>query len=788
MAPPDDVRILLVDDSPEKLLSLGVLLAGPGREIVEARSGREALRHLLVGEFAVILLDINMPDMDGFETAALIRQRKISEHTPIIFITAYSDDVHTLRGYSIGAVDYIITPVVPEVLQSKVAVFVDLFRKTEQVRRQSESAERRAGQLQRLTQASLAINSAGSASGVVRAVVDAAGNILDARRAVLSPAAGETWGQRSGPPEPGPPDMAAVLTGSDGRAMGTLELYGKESTRWGSEDESILAQLAQIAAVAIENVLSAQAREANRLKDEFLATLSHELRTPLTAILGWARVLRGGSLDPARYAHGLEVIERNVNAQAKLIEDLLEISRVSNSKVRLAAQPTRVAPVVEAALDALRPAIDAKGLRASLFVAPGAADDRILGDADRLQQVFGNLISNAIKFTRKGGTIGVRVERGDAQVVVSVTDTGRGISREFLDHVFDRFRQEDSSPTRSHGGLGIGLAIVRHLVELHHGSVSAASGGIGKGSTFTVHLPILEEADSASDLPAVRGFARPPDLAGLRVLVVDDDLDTREVVGEILRAARVEVELASTLPEALEAFSRSRFDVLVSDIAMPGGDGYDLIRRVRALPADRGGATPAVALTAYVGRENRLRARKEGFQRHVAKPIEPGGLISALAEVARRPPGAPAAASSPAGTEEGERPCRVLIVEDDADSRLGLKALLELEGFEVEIANDGPEGLRRAAEIRPDLALVDVGLPGMDGYGVASRLRRAGNGTKPYIIAVSGFDDGAHRQRARESGFDDYLVKPIRPEDLERAVSARAPRSRRKAKEGRTAP
>ena len=183
MAPPDDVRILLVDDSPEKLLSLGVLLAGPGREIVEARSGREALRHLLVGEFAVILLDINMPDMDGFETAALIRQRKISEHTPIIFITAYSDDVHTLRGYSIGAVDYIITPVVPEVLQSKVAVFVDLFRKTEQVRRQSESAERRAGQLQRLTQASLAINSAGSASGVVRAVVDAAGNILDARRA-----------------------------------------------------------------------------------------------------------------------------------------------------------------------------------------------------------------------------------------------------------------------------------------------------------------------------------------------------------------------------------------------------------------------------------------------------------------------------------------------------------------------------------------------------------------------------------------------------------------------------
>ncbi len=787
MADSDDVRILIVDDSAEKLLSLGVLLAGSGREIVEARSGREALRHLLFGHFAVILLDINMPDMDGFETAALIRQRKLSEHTPIIFITAYSDDVHSLRGYSIGAVDYIITPVVPEVLQSKVSVFVDLFRKTEQIRRQSESLQRRAAQLQRLTQVSLAINSAGSTAGIVRAVVAAAQNILDARQAILAPAPGEQWDPSPRDEEPGAPDMTAALTGSDGRSMGTLELFGRDPSRITDEDGAILTQLAQIAAVAIENVLSAQAREANRLKDEFLATLSHELRTPLTAILGWARVLRGGALDPKRYAHGLEVIERNVNAQAKLIEDLLEISRVSNSKVRLAAQPMRVAPVVEAALDAMRPAIEAKGLRSTLDVAPeAAADDRISGDPDRLQQVFGNLISNAIKFTPKGGRIDVRIAIVESQISVSVSDTGRGISREFLGHVFDRFRQEDSSPTRSHGGLGIGLAIVRHLVELHRGSVSAESSGLGGGSTFTVRLPILEENGFAvPDSPPARVRAEAPDLAGLRVLLVDDDLDTREVVGEILRVARVEFELASTLDEALAALERRRFDVLVSDIAMPGGDGYDLIRRVRSLPTTRGGRIPAVALTAYVGREDRVRARKEGFQKHVAKPIEPGELLSVLAELAGAPSDPPAAR---AASEEGGSPCRVLIVEDDADSGLGLKALLELGGFEVEIARDGPEGLRRAAEIHPDLALVDVGLPGMDGYGVADRLRQSGNGRKPYMIAVSGFDDGAHRQRARESGFDDYLVKPIRPEELERAVSARVPRFRPTEKEDRSAP
>ncbi len=788
---PENVRILLVDDSPDKLLSLGSLLVGPGREIVEARSGREALRHLLSGEFAVILLDINMPGMDGFETAGLIRQRKNSEYTPIIFITAYSDDMHSLRGYSLGAVDYIVTPVVPEVLQSKVSVFVELFRKTEQIRRQSEILERRATQLHRLSRESLAINSAGSASAIVRAVTSAASNILDADRVLLVPAPREAWGKISSnpfaeiaeglPADSEVPDLSAPMTGQDGRPMGSLLFFGKESSRPTSEDAAILTQLAQMAAVAIENVLSAEAREANRLKDEFLATLSHELRTPLTAILGWARVLRMGTLDSSRHSHGLDVIERNVNAQAKLIEDLLEISRVSNSKVRLAAGPMRLVPVVEGVLDAMKPAIEAKGLRASFGVSPDAArSDRIVGDPDRLQQVFGNLVSNAVKFTRKGGTLDVRVEMAGPAISVTVSDSGKGIGPDFLSHVFDRFRQEDSSPTRSHGGLGIGLAIVRHLVELHRGTVSAASDGLGRGSTFTVRLPILEEsADIESAHSRVR--AAPPHLRGMRVLLVDDDFDTREVVGEILHAAGADVVLAPGLAEGFESLSRETFDVLVSDIAMTGGDGYELIRKVRALPADRGGRIPAIALTAYVRREDRQRALDEGFQRHVAKPIEPGELLRVLAELAHRPAGSGPAPAAPDG------PFRVLIVEDDADSRLGLKELLEMAGFEVEAAEDGQEGLRRAAKILPDLALVDVGLPGMDGYTVAASLRDSGNGRTPYMIALSGFDDGDHRRKARESGFDDYLVKPVRPEDLERVVSARVGISLPRGKAARSA-
>ncbi|HKB71509.1 MAG TPA: response regulator, partial [Thermoanaerobaculia bacterium] len=684
--PPEKASVLVVDDSAEKLLALGAILSELDQNIVEARSGREALRELLRRDFAVVLLDVNMPGMDGFETAALIRQRKSSENTPIIFITAYSDDTHARQGYELGAVDYIITPVIPEVLKSKVGFFVDLYRKSAQIRRQAESLADRAAQLQRLTQASLAIHSAPSVEEILRIVTETAREVAGADRADIVPALTESWGTGApGPPgKSSPADLAATLLGRDGRDMGTLRIFGRPL---GPDEGAILTQLAQMASIAIENVLYTEAREANRLKDEFLTTLSHELRTPLTAILGWTRILRSPTLDASRFAHGLDVIERNVNAQAKLIDDLLDISRISAAKLRLNIRPMALVPVVEGVVEGLRPSWEAKSLDVQVVVDPAAAGKSdVAGDADRLQQVVWNLLSNAIKFTPPEGSVEIRVERTPAHVRVRVSDTGKGISPDFLAHVFDRFRQADSSTTRSHGGLGIGLAIVRHIVEMHGGTVSAASAGPEKGSTFVVSLPALEThgVDMRAPADAGREPAEPPDLSGLRVLVVDDEPDAREVVGEILKSANAAVFGFGSADEALAGLEETAPDLIVSDIAMPGGDGYEFLREVRRRERETGGRAPAIALTAYVRREDRSRALAEGFDRHVSKPIEPENFLAVVAELA-------AAAAGPE-PGDGTRPADVLVIEDDHDSGQGLKALLETGGFRVVVAHNGEEG------------------------------------------------------------------------------------------------
>ena len=758
--------ILVVDDSAEKLLALGAILAELDQDVVQAQSGREALRELLRRDFAVVLLDVNMPGMDGFETASLIRQRKSSEHTPIIFITAYSDDTHARQGYELGAVDYIITPVIPEVLKSKVGFFVDLYRKTAEVRRQAESLARRAAQLQRLTQASLAIHSAPSIEEILRIVTETAREVAGAERAEIVPALTESWGVGAGA-EGGPArtdaDRAATLMGRDGRDMGTLRIFGRPL---GPDESAILTPLAQMASIAIENVLYSEAREANRLKDEFLTTLSHELRTPLTAILGWTRILRAPALDPGRFAHGLDVIERNVNAQAKLIDDLLDISRISAAKLRLNTRPMAVVPVVEGVVEGLRPAWEAKSLDVQVVVDPAAADrSDVAGDADRLQQVVWNLLSNAIKFTPAAGSIEIRMERTPAHVRIRVSDTGKGISPDFLGHVFDRFRQADSSTTRSHGGLGIGLAIVRHIVEMHGGTVSAASPGPGQGSTFLVSLPALEthgiEVRPAAD--DSRETA-PPDLSGLRVMVVDDEADAREVVGEILKGANARVSLFAGAEEALAAYEEAAPDVIVSDIAMPGGDGYAFLRDVRRREEGSGRRVPAIALTALVRREDRSRALAEGFERHVSKPIEPEHFLSVVADLD------PRKEASGNGNGDGAARAGVLVIEDDRDSGQGLKTLLETGGFRVDVAQDGEEGIRMALSGSPRIALVDLGLPGLNGYEVASRLRRERGAGPLVLIAISGHEEEEHRRRAFASGFDAYLVKPVRFDQLEQVI------------------
>ncbi|HYY98037.1 MAG TPA: PAS domain S-box protein [Pyrinomonadaceae bacterium] len=387
-----------------------------------------------------------------------------------------------------------------------------------------------------------------------------------------------------------------------------------------------------------------EAEEANRLKDEFLATLSHELRTPLTAILGWSRLLRGGGVNTEAAERALESIERNADAQKQLIDDILDVSRIVSGKLRLDVRPVSVVSVIEAAVDAVRPAADAKGIELGVDI--GSRMGALNADPSRLQQVVWNLLSNAVKFTRRGGRVEVSAERLDDAVRVRVSDTGRGIEPDFLPYVFDRFRQADSSTTRTHGGLGLGLSIVRHIVESHGGTVTAESGGKGLGATFTVTLPVagrphVQAAPAAADAAhSDRKDECPPSLEGLHVLVLDDEEDTREVVAAILDKCGARVTQAADAAQALESLGAGGFDLIVSDIGMPGVDGYEFIRTVRTREREAGARpTPAVALTAYAREEDRLRAFRAGFQMHMAKPVEPGELTAVVASFSGRTQG-----------------------------------------------------------------------------------------------------------------------------------------------------
>ncbi|MHB8815379.1 MAG: hybrid sensor histidine kinase/response regulator [Steroidobacteraceae bacterium] len=408
-------RILVVDDLPDKRLAYGAILEGLEAEVVMAASGEEALKQVLDGEFAVILLDVNMPGMSGLETAELLRQHRNARHTPIILVTAYADDVTSARGYELGVVDYIQVPVIAPVMRAKVGVFLDLF----------------------LTRAALA-----------RANQD-----LESR------VAGRT----------------AELLASNERLRGEIE----ERLRAENEREELLAR---------EKLLRGQAEELSRMKDEFLATMSHELRTPLNAIFGWITLLRTRRLDEATQARALETIERNARAQRRLIEDLLDVSRIVTGKIALELGDVVPQRVIEGAIATMQPAAQAKEVR--IVTVFGEVTGVVRGDGARLQQVVCNLLSNAIKFTPPNGRIDIELVPSGDQVQISVTDTGQGIKPEFLPHVFERFRQEDGSISRRHSGLGLGLAIVRHLVDLHSGTVEAQSDGEGLGARFIVRLPM----------------------------------------------------------------------------------------------------------------------------------------------------------------------------------------------------------------------------------------------------------------------------------------------------------
>ncbi|HEX8139299.1 MAG TPA: response regulator [Pyrinomonadaceae bacterium] len=753
----EKINILMVDDSLTNLMALEAILEGPDRNLVKATSGDEALRYLLNTDVAVVLLDVYMPGIDGLETAALIRGREKSRDIPIIFLTADSmGNRHIARGYSLGAVDYILKPVEPDILRSKVAVFVELFKKTEEIKRQAEllhekNLELENANLQRLgmlIELGQQLSAEHDPSRVLEKFCHAARDIVGAAHACVGVLNGhasslryffcssDVGGQERGKePDDEPPPMwdkgllgtllrerrplrlsenDPLLEGaflpahgaaarsflgtpifSSAKVYGWVYLTDKLGADEFSEaDERLAVTLATQVSIAYENATlyteaqrhaaelqqevaerkqaeeerarmlireqaaRAEAERANRTKDEFLATLSHELRTPLTAILGWSHLLRTNRLDESNIARAVETIERNARAQSQLIDDLLDVSRIITGKLRLELHPVDLVSIIEAAIDSMRPAAEAKAIRFDVSLERDAS--RVSGDSNRLQQVVWNLFSNAVKFTPDGGRVTVRLDRTDSHARITVSDTGQGIEPQFLPFIFDRFRQADGSTTRKHGGLGLGLAIVRHLVELHGGTIKVQSEGQGRGATFTIELPLRvgmrksemeAQAQSAPGSDASQTFKFSPVLDGLRILVVDDEADSRELITAVLAQCGAQVKGCESVSEALDALQAWGPDLLISDIGLPDEDGYSLIKKVRALDEAQRGQIPAVALTAYASPEDRARALSAGFQMHLAKPLEPEELVTTIANVAGRFKVTSPGAKSPVGGE-----------------------------------------------------------------------------------------------------------------------------------------
>jgi len=548
------INILLVDDNLANLLSLETILHAPDRNLVRASSGGEALKFLLSKDAAVILLDVRMPHMDGIETAAMIRGRERTRDVPIIFLTAYDSggDMHVTQGYALGAVDYITKPIDPEALKSKVAVFVELYRKAEQIKFLYDDLQRHTAALEQ--------------------------EIAERKRA--------------------------------------------------EKERAEMLERAQVA--------QAKAETANRLKDEFLATVSHELRAPLTAMLGWVTLIRGERLDKESKERALETVERNVRAQKKLVDDLLDISSIVTGNFSLDIEPTDIFYLIESAVESVRPEAVAKGVRLQKDLDP--AVHMFMLDPNRFQQVIWNLVQNAVKFTPPEGSVEVGLKYLHGQAQIEVSDTGIGIAPEFLPFVFDRFRQANGSITRKHGGLGLGLAIVQSLVEMHGGTVGVESAGEGRGSTFKITLPPPLPEELPRETPPkvetgperiAQAQAPTPKLTGLRVLVVDDQADMRDLLATILCMENAEVRTAGSLDETMKIITTWNPEILICDIAMPGGSGYDLIGRLRQSGYD----TPAIAITARAGLEDSASSLSAGFQMHLPKPIEPHELVVSVANL-----------------------------------------------------------------------------------------------------------------------------------------------------------
>lgn len=704
-APADEkVSILLVDDRPDKLLAHEAILAELGEDLVRANSGSEALRCLLQREFAVILLDVNMPVMDGFETAAMIRQRPRSETTPIIFISAVNDtENHVSRGYSLGAVDYILTPVVPEILRAKIAVFVDLFRKTEQVKRQAEEraefireqaarAEAEAAQERLAFLADASNVLAGSLDyeetfqnlarlAVPRladfCIIDVADGETTLRQVAMAHRDASEHAKLAGLKAHYPPTLSTRHGGTrvfqtgkaefgdlDGRALdamfeddatrecvrrleakcyvavpllarghvlGAITLVNVDEKRaCGPAEMALAEELAQRAALALDNAGLYQAAQkardeaerANLAKDRFLAMLSHELRTPLTPILSSAMALEEDEgLRPDMRA-SVQMIRRNVELEGRLIDDLLDLTRISKGKVQLSREIVDGHSLFHNAIDICRSDLDAKHLGLTLSLE--AANVRLNADPARLQQIFWNLLKNAIKFTPEGGKITVTTRNDEVgNLRVAVEDTGLGIDAEALPKIFKAFEQGDRAQL---GGLGLGLAITKALVETHQGTITAESEGTDRGARFEVMLPTSAQEVNGETRAAP---AAPSERHALRILLVEDHEDTNRSLTKLLRRRGYDVAPANSVRSALDLAAGARFDVLVSDIGLPDGSGIELMR---ALNDDR--PSLGIALTGFGMEEDVQKTHDVGFHHHLVKPVDLNKLDSLIQHAA----------------------------------------------------------------------------------------------------------------------------------------------------------
>ena len=744
------VNVLIVDDKRENLVAMESTLAGLKLNPIFANSAREALRYLLTNDVALILLDVQMPGVNGFELAELIRQRESTQSTPIIFVSANNvDEQHIFKGYSLGAVDYITKPFEPEILKSKVEFFVTFFRQNWEIRHQSALLEeanarldeanenleirvrRRTTELEetnkrleseiasrKKSDTRLALEHTvtrelaraetfrDSAPEILKAfcrylgaefsalwVLDDAGESIVCSHLesfgsspVLGRLIDETRGQRfaKGVDVPGKvwernspiweidfrendtfPRAkfvsaagihsaigAPIRVGND--LLGVIEFFSRfpipEEPVFLNMLEAIGSEMGQFihrkrievereTLLLQEMALRQQAEKSSRLKDEFLATVSHELRTPLNSILGWGQLLNTGALSEAERQNALDTIYRNARSQSQLIDDLLDMSRLITGTLRLDLLPTVAETVVEAAIDTVRPHAEAKNISIATHFA--AQTPQITVDPPRLQQMVGNLLVNAVKFTPEGGKVDVILEQAGEDLEITVRDNGFGIDPEFLPHVFDRFRQGDSSSTREHRGLGLGLAIVTNLAHQHGGRARVASEGRGKGAAFTISLPLKRAGIEMLDEAPPRTVDEPrlsldsKELEGVRVLIVDDDLDASHMLRFALQSSGAEVRTSSSVSDALRSLEEWLPSAILTDINMPGEDGYSLIRKLRDLSAQDRASIPAIALTAMARPEDGDRALSAGFQMHIPKPVDIEELTKSIANLTK---------------------------------------------------------------------------------------------------------------------------------------------------------